>query len=369
MNLINSVKGNILRCKIEKIGNRRCLVGLSIVLMFIFKDCEDTDRFYRPNLPEKLCSIGIIDVDDTSAFSFSLHDIRDVRNSMRYITFEKSYQPEYPNEITDSLHNFSFNISNGSEDVFSFNTDSSIKNLLKFELPKSLIFYSGLTYSLKAKERDLPQISASITVPEPPLGLFLKSFKKEVLHINLTTICTVRNIANSVLFEVSFKKNYESQSYYMIIVEGEGPGLTMIPYSGPLDFSVLEVNAPGFFAEMQGLSTYHFICKNGFIDGPTSPSQGYFIDGSKISGDTCNIKLSIRYNDGYSPLEKLTSAKVKLLSIPEELYNFEKALHIYDRNLGDPFSEPVFLNGNISGGNGVFAICRSANLNIAFPLN
>ena len=368
MNLINfnhrvPVKGNVLRYKIEKAGNRKCFVGLSILIIFLFNCCENTERFYRPNLPEKLCCIGIIDVDDTSKFSFSLRDIRDIRNSTRYITFEKSFQSEYPNEKTDSLRDFSFKISNGSENVFNFTTDSSIRNLLKLEIPANLTFYSGMTYLLTARERDLPEISALVTVPEPPIGLVLKSFKKEVVQVNPSS-CTGRNIASTVVFDISFNNNFESKNYYMIIVEGEGRNASLIPYSGPLDFSILEINSPGFFAEMQGLNTYHWICKNDTLYGPISQTLGYFIDGSKITSDVCNIKLSVLYNDGYSPVEKLTSAKIKLMSIPVELYNFEKILHVYDRNLGDPFSEPVFLNGNISGGNGVFAICRSANLNV-----
>jgi len=345
---------------------RIVIIGLTIVFMVLVFHCEGKDRYIRPNLPEKLCSIGIIDVDDTSKFTFSLRDIIDIRNSTRYITFEKSYQSEYLNEKTDSLRDFSFTISNGSEEVFKFTSSSPLKNLLKMELPANLTFYSGMKYLLKAKERDLPEISASVTVPEPPIDLVLKSFKKEVVQINLSTSCNVRKFAGSVVFDISFKNNIETKNYYMIIVEGEAiSNIAPIPYSGPLDFSVLEINSPGFFAEMQGLNTYHLICKNDSIYSPIYNAIGYFIDGSKISGDICNIKLSVLYNDWYSPVEKLVSAKIKLMSIPEGFYNFEKVLHTYEKNLGDPFSEPVYLNGNIINGNGVFAICRSSNINVA----
>jgi len=52
---------------------------------------------------------------------------------------------------------------------------------------------------------------------------------------------------------------------------------------------------------------------------------------------------------------------INLISIPEELYLFEKSLYTYDRVSDDPFSEPVYLNGNIQEGNGIFAICRGSN--------
>lgn len=33
---------------------------------------------------------------------------------------------------------------------------------------------------------------------------------------------------------------------------------------------------------------------------------------------------------------------------------------------GDPFTEPIYINGNIKGGNGIFALCRSTELKITF---
>jgi hypothetical protein len=58
---------------------------------------------------------------------------------------------------------------------------------------------------------------------------------------------------------------------------------------------------------------------------------------------------------------------VKLLSVPKDFYLFEKNLYTYEKVSEDPFSEPVYLNGNIKDGNGVFAICRSSELRIILP--
>ena len=60
------------------------------------------------------------------------------------------------------------------------------------------------------------------------------------------------------------------------------------------------------------------------------------------------------------------SFRVRLMSIPKELYLFEKSLYTYRKVSDDPFVEPVNLKGNIKGGNGVFAICRSREL-IVYP--
>jgi hypothetical protein len=54
------------------------------------------------------------------------------------------------------------------------------------------------------------------------------------------------------------------------------------------------------------------------------------------------------------------------MSIPKELYLFEKSQFTYNQVSNDPFAEPANLKGNIKGGNGVFAICRSREL-IVYP--
>jgi hypothetical protein len=59
--------------------------------------------------------------------------------------------------------------------------------------------------------------------------------------------------------------------------------------------------------------------------------------------------------------------RIKLLSIPKELYLFEKSLYTLSDRRVDPFSEPVYISGNIIGGNGVFAICRSTEVSLMLP--
>ena len=75
--------------------------------MILVVHCEGKDRYYRPNLPEKLCSIGIID-DDTTNYKNYYVDFTDKRNNLRFISFEKSLQSEYRSDLLDSLKNFSF---------------------------------------------------------------------------------------------------------------------------------------------------------------------------------------------------------------------------------------------------------------------
>lgn len=344
------------------------ITGLICSTLFLFATCESNDRFYRPDLPEQLCCIGIIDVDDTTNYSFSLRDMMDRRNSTRYLCVEKSFQSEYyQTELYDSLRDLSFKIYIESDEIFSFHNTGVLSNPLKFELPDSLIFYSGNDYYFQAKEEDLPQITAKTTVPEIPSDLILKSISEEITPGEErgpdcdTTIYTVT-------FEISFTNNYDKDNYYMILLIVEGMWETITPYSGPHDFFVRETNTPGFFAEMQGINTYHYLYTEEGLDSPISNAIAYFIDGKQIPESYCNMTMAVQYDDGYSPIEELNYVKIKLMSIPVELYNFEKGLYNYSKIIDDPFSEPVYLNGNIKKGNGIFAICRSVNLDIELSL-
>ena len=320
------------------------------LLIIIICRCESNDRFYRPNLPEQLCSIGIINADDTA----------------RYISFEKSYQEEYPEELNDSLRNLAFTISSSNKELFSYKTSHTIKRLSGFKLPDSINFSSGGKYFLLAKENSTSEISAEITVPEPPAVPTLISIDEEIVTLSEPQECAGPKYKKWAVINISFIKNNEQKLYYALLVQGTGFSFSslFLPLSGLLDFSVRESNSPGFFALMQGLKMYHYHCDGFHASVINSPVSAYFIEGSKIPDNKCNITLSVQFSDNYCVYEAIKAFHVKLLSIPEELYQFEKSLYTYGKVKNDPFSEPVYLNGNISGGNGVFAICRSSGLTI-----
>lgn len=339
--------------RIPRSLTRFLLISLTMVIIVFLLNCENNDRFYGPDLPEKLCSIGIIDADDTT----------------RYISFEKSYQIEYPEEANDSLRGFSFTISSSDGDkIISYRSGTAIKELRNLKIPDSIEFHSGETYYLLAREDSTPEISAQIIVPEAPPELNLVSIKKDTITVSDFPECgrPFNNIIKQAIINIFFNSN--NKSYYALLLEGTGMNYSLYPgISGFLDFSIRESNVPGFFAVLHGLKMYHQICIDKRILLNETPVYAYYIDGSKASGNKCDITLTIRFHDGYSLFDFFTSFRIKLLSIPEELYLFEKSLYTYDKVSEDPFSEPVYLNGNIQGGNGVFAICRSTDISIILP--
>jgi len=343
------------------------LYTISYILLPIIAtlSCESNINFYRPDLPEQLCTIGIIDADDT--LSFNYQDPYSHYNNLRIISFEKSYQSEYPEEREDSLSNFSFSIFSQDNEIFSYRCDSALKNLKAFKLPANLNFISGERYYLKACTDGLNDISAEVKAPNPPSNIVINSVHKETEPAIQKPGCHFASddSIKYAIIDISF--NVEASSCYAILLEGIGFGASYQLFRGFVDFSVINNNIKGFNSIIYGLKMPHLNC-TGDINRLTQTSvKAFLFDGRNIQGDLCNIILSARFNDSYSPFFLFTSFRIKLLSIPMELFQFEKSLYRYEKVAEDPFSELVYLNGNIRNGNGIFAICRSTTASIILP--
>ena len=44
---------------------QRSYVSVITFVALIILQCEGREKFYRPDMPEQLCAIGLIDIDDT----------------------------------------------------------------------------------------------------------------------------------------------------------------------------------------------------------------------------------------------------------------------------------------------------------------
>ena len=351
--------------KFKKLFIKSSFLIVLVPCIIIFLKCEGDERFYRPNMPEKLCSVGIIDADDTSDYNI-IPEPLDNRTSLRFISFEKSYQAEYAGEENDSLRHFEFIISSLGYDVFKFKSDSTIKDLKELRIPNDIDFRSGI-YQLVAREQNFPEISAEITVPEPPSKPELISLNKETITLPVPTECIGFTTAKAATIDFSFKRNDNHDLYYAILLTGNGSNLssTWPLYKSQLEFTVRYCNTSGFFAILPGCTMYQWTCKDVLVMIKV-PVYAYFIDGSKIPANKCIVKISTQFEDEHSPFDFLKSLQVRLLSVPKVLFNFEKSLYTYKQTIGDPFTEPIYLNGNIKGGHGVFAICRSSEFSLVF---
>jgi len=334
------------------------------LIIIVLIRCESNDRYYRPDVPEKLCVFGIIDIDDTASSSHYEPLIH--QSSLRHLSFEKSFQSEHTEEITDVLREFEFTISSSEKELLRYFCDSSIKKIIDLRIPDSVVFNPEEKYYLHAKEKSVQEISAEVIPTESPSEPELISINKGKAFFSKPNGCERDTSARYV--EINFSFDKDQNLYYALMVEGWGFSLwsTYVPYPGFLDFSITESNTPGFFSEMQGLKTYHYVCTENQRKIEKSPAPVFLFEGGKIPDSKCFMSVYIQYGDGYIPQEVFKAIRIRLLSVPKELFHFEKSLYTHKKTVGDPFSEPVYLGGNIKGGNGVFAICRSTGLKINF---
>ena len=323
----------------------------SVVFIISIFRCESPEVFYRPDLPEKLCSIGIIDLDDTT---------------LRHISFEKSFQSEYKDEINDSLRDFSFTISSSAGELFTYHCDSTVKSINDLRIPDNIVFNPGEKYYLYANERDIEEIAAEVIASEPPPEPRLIS--TTVLNTTLSEPAGCGDILDvrSVLIQMSFEKD-ENLSYAILArVWGFTLSSTGGPWPGFVDFDIREGNTPGFLTMIKGLVTYHISCDNLVRPNNGDPTFAFFIDGKNIPGSECLLTISIQYKDGRCLYDVIKAIGIKVMSIPQELYLFGESVYTYGKISGDPFAEPVYINGNIKGGNGIFSLCRSKELKVTF---
>lgn len=349
--------------------------GRFITLIFLFLtiiifQCETKERFYRPDVPQKLCTIGILDTDDTTIYDLHYSVNHDTITFGRRISFEKSFQFEFPEEMNDSIRDLSLTISDENTDLFKYHSNSSeFQSVIK--IPTDLNFESGKKYLFNASDEEAGNISAEIRVPEQPSSISLLDVTDHELTLTSPPVSTCHGspwgdlYARNSEIEFSFL-NTNPDSYYAIMVlasvNDTRTGEFLSWGTNILNFSVQKGNANGFFCDFLGRKTFQIHCRNeNSWDYLPFPVQAYFIDGNSISGENCTLRIRVQY--AYGDVQDFIKCfRIKLLSIPRELYLFEKSLYTYQKSSNDPFAEPGTLEGNIKGGNGIFAICRSREL-------
>jgi hypothetical protein len=339
--------------------------------------CESKEEFYRPDLPDQICAIGLIDIDDTLNYAICNSSIK---ASSKKIFFEKSFQSDYSSG-PDYLNDFSFRISDGKEDLFTYHIDEAVQKP-EIEIPVDLKAESGRKFYFHAGERDTPDISAECIVPDLPPELTLVSLKTwfDILDFPSNERCFNSNRGTRVstytrrYAEIEFTFNStDPESYYALFLIGS-------PKYYPNDISGFGLNAPnflnydipvtntyGFFQTFVGGITIHHYCRyvssnQWGTDCKSDKLYTYFIDGSKIPGGKCIIKMSTYWDNLQYMPSFIEYFRVRLMSIPKEAYLFYKSLYTYNKQANDPFAELVNINGNVVGGNGVIALCRSRDL-------
>jgi len=318
----------------------------SVFLLFFFlTSCQGNLNFIPQDMPEKLSVVAIIDADDTA----------------RSIIIEKSYQDDYSGESSDSLKGVNLGISLNDYDIFNYLTESSTPRKISINIPNSLSFTTGEQYLFHASERNTESISSESMPPALP-GSFSVSFI-EVINSTLKPPLDFYNPVKTAVLNLSFATQPGSFSFLVIESIFSIPG--RLDQSCYVGYNIVNSNSPGFSAFIPGLIKHDFTGLGSILSYPVSPYSVFFIDGNTVPGNKCDMNIAIQLHQDLFNYEK--PIKIKLCSATKELYYFEKSLFTYYKNLSDPFSEPVYIDGNIKGGNGIFAIYRSISDTLTLP--
>lgn len=329
---------------VDKLIIMKLVVLLSLSILFL-SHCQGDLIFVPPDFPEKLCVVGIIDADDTT----------------RAIIFEKSYQSSYIGEISDSLRGLHFSLSTETERIIDYKFTSVQPRITKWIMPDDVLFESNTKYSLHAIEQGAGEIFSELVVPSPPIEFSAQHVGSVNSFLPHPFECY--NPISSALINVRFKPS--SNYYYMLMVDN-----TYIHYGKATNtyvgYSVIESNCISFSTtlspEFKRQELYECFRSRPLII-PTTQCEFNFFDTQKLEGSECifTIKIDIHQDlfDSSRPI------RIRLSSIPEELYDYQKSIHTFRSSSLDPFSEPVFLKGNIIGGYGIFAIYRSTQISLS----
>jgi hypothetical protein len=381
---------------------RRSHAYIIIFIALIILQCEGRERFYRPDLPEQLCAIGLIDIDDTVSYGICSDPYHpewchtcsvDTVVSTKKVFFEKSYQTDYSDGSTDLFRDFEFNISDGKEVIFTYKKNEPTGNPF-IKTPADLKFEPGKKYYFQASEKDAGYISAECTVPDLPPEPRLVSLKTGINILDLPKddgryfrcyywgdILNCKPIRDDTttytrrFAEIEFSfSNTNPESYYTLFLIATPPGYFLEEGKGWkksnfLNYEVLETNTIGFSHKYKGgVTIQHFCYRHGENLGNvtygcmTDTLYSYFIDGSKIPGGTCTMKILAQWdNVKYIP-SFVDYFRIRIMSLPKEAYLFYKSLYTYKMERDDPFGELININGNVVGGNGIIALCRSRDL-------
>lgn len=329
-------------------GDKLTIVKLRVLLLLVIillSNCQGDLIFVPPDLPEKLCVLGIIDSDDTT----------------RAIIFERSYQSSYIGEISDSLRALQFSISTETEVIIDYDFTSVQPRTTKWIMPDDVLFESNTKYTLRASEQGAGEIFSELVVPSPPVEFSAQHIGSVNSFLPHPFECY--NPISSALINVRFKPS--SDYYYMLMVDNTYThyGKETNTYVG---YSVIESNCISFSTtlspEFKRQELYECFRSRPLII-PTTQCEFNFFDTKKLEGSECifTIKIDIHQDlfDSSKPI------RFRLCSIPKELYDYQKSIHTFRSSSSDPFSEPVFLTGNIIGGYGIFAIYRSTHISLS----
>jgi len=329
---------------------KNILTEICLFFILLFNRCQGLTELIPPDFEEKIwVNAIIIDGSDQNK-----------------IIVEKSFQSEYPSEVKGPLEDLSVMINSENGVLFEYFNPKSENRIDTIYLPYGLDFIPGHKYKLKISERNTRTITSETVLPlasadlEVGIGGMTQTFLQYPFECH--------NPVKSIILNIKFIS--EAGRFYFIDIKINRDLIYNDTLRRLTNYDILESNSPYFKTFVPGFRSIGFI--SCFTDGLFIPSESYqacFYDGRTIPDDTCKLKIKIDLKRYYGYYDYKKPVIIYINSIAKDLYTFEKNYHTYHETLFDPFSEPVYLKGNIKGGYGIFAICSNKQYSLILPVD
>jgi hypothetical protein len=327
---------------------KKLITDFLFCLLILLNSCQGLTDFIPPDFEEKLFVNAVI------------NNGRDQNK----IIIEKSFQYEYPSEVKATLEDLSVIIRSESEIVFEYFNPNSENRTDTVHLPTSLEFIPNQKYTLIISEKNTESITSEIAVPHPPT---IPEISIEgIAQTLLPPPAECHNPVKAIVLNVNFRS--DEDCFYYLDIEGHLNPLFEDMLIKLIDYDIIESNTPYFNTFIYGFGSVGFssCALTPFFIIPGHTYKPCFFDGKTIPGNACNIKIKIDINKLYDYARPI---KITLNSIPKDLYAYEKSYYTYYETGNDPFSEPVYIRGNIKRGYGIFAICGGSQTSFILPVD
>jgi hypothetical protein len=146
-----------------------------------------------------------------------------------------------------------------------------------------------------------------------------------------------------ISFKVKIQDDAETKNYYFIALAVMQPEYT---YDEPPVFI-------GYKEYTEVFNTNDVVLKNYNQEYTLDGIRGMVFSDEKFNGTHYNLNFNSTIYD--SGLEKKPIIKVKLLTVPKDVYQFILTRNKNQETDGDPFSQPVQIFTNIENGLGIFS--------------
>jgi hypothetical protein len=215
----------------------------------------------------------------------------------------------------------------------------------------------GHEYSIIVKAAGLPDATAKVKIPN-----FVAIDRVDTLRYTETVLPDMP-YKESMKFSIEFTDPPNENNYYLFSI-WKAPFPT---YNNNRNLTFY-CNDPIVEEKIDYLSSHFYVKTSDW------PYLGIAFTDKVINGQKYRLEVSVLgidigcpfYFNADDPENHRKTIYLKLYSITEDTYLYIQSLNLYNKNYGNPLTNPVIVNSNITGGYGIFAGASLAVDSIVF---